>query len=200
MTGEGGVGGRIVVLGFVFRGDNAGVGRWGWCSGEIMHVVFRGDNAVWNWAKSSLLPSSWMCKWGVSNLAWFVAPVELCPVILILNHSFFFFFFFLLHSDREKGGKWQLWKRKPKYYLVFFAVRLKSVEMTHTKIRRESVQKGTTPVHSLFYVQYSDPLCTTSIWLSRLIGAKNQLSVCPPWKLGENNLPLSWSWKSVKTE
>ena len=46
MTGEGGVGGRIV--GFVFRGDNAGAGWAGWCSGEIMHVVFRGDNAVWN--------------------------------------------------------------------------------------------------------------------------------------------------------
>lgn len=40
MTGEGGVGGRIV--GFVFRGDNAGAGWAGWCSGEIMHVVFRG--------------------------------------------------------------------------------------------------------------------------------------------------------------
>lgn len=47
MTGEGGVGGKIVVLGFVFRGDNAGAG-WpgGRCSGEIMHVVFRGDNAI----------------------------------------------------------------------------------------------------------------------------------------------------------
>ena len=54
-------------------------------------------------------------------------------------------------------------KKKTKILLSVFAVRLKSVEMTHTKIRRESVQKGTTPVHSLFYVQYSDPLCTTSI-------------------------------------
>lgn len=49
-------------------------------------------------------------------------------------------------------------KKKIKILLSVFVVRLKSVEMTHTKIRRESVQKCTTPVHSLFHVQHSDPL------------------------------------------